>query len=138
MGPKTIEQQEDRWAGVPPSPMDPILSQCEFGAETTIHPHRPLGTQRPQISPCSSQLHWLVWLQCWDGSGSKHLLMLLGYGLAPSAMAQCGLQRELRIRTSFCPPAFSLLLHLHMSLPLLSTTQAMCPHLAPKITPGRG
>lgn len=99
------------------------------------------SSQSP-MSPCISQLHWLVWWQWWDilmsGSGSKHLLVLLGHGLASSGMAQCGLQGEMRIPTSLCPSAFSLLLHLHVSLPPLSTTQSMCPHLAPKITPGRG
>lgn len=147
-GPRLYSSSRTGGQGFLPAP-GPIVSQCGFGAGTGIHPHSPLGTQRPQISPCSSQLHWMVWLQWCDflmsGSGSKHLLMLLGhglalfgYGLSPFAMAQCGLQEELRIPISFCPPAFSLLLHLHMSLPPLSTTQPMCPHLAPKITPGRG
>lgn len=67
-----------------------------------------------------------------SGSGSKHLLMPLGHGLAPSAMAQCGLQGEMRILTSFCPAAFSLLLHLHVSLPPLSTTTVNVSSLGSK------
>lgn len=100
-------------------------------------PHPARGwTQRPQLSPCIPQLHWLVRMQPWDtlrsGPASKRLPMPSSNGPAPSGNgpvpAARGGEAPHRL-PSPCSFTFT------CPCLLLPPPQSTCPHLTPKITP---
>lgn len=68
-----------------------------------------------------------------------HRLAMVWHPLAmvlyPLSMSQCWLQGNMRLPTSSCPPAFSLLLHLHVSLSPSPATTANVSLLSSKNNP---